>query len=597
MAVRAVSSAVRYSPARGDTSSANARLRSEVVNASRTLEELVHHRELLGAEVTDMIGSTIADVHRRLNRKEFAVVVVGEKKSGKSTFLNAILGARVLGTAVRECTGTVTFIRRAQQAFYRAKLQNSDIIEFQDLEAGKRSKIVQGIENLRQRLGQDIHGLALRRSAGDTDKALTQTVAEHAEATRQRAAAEAVVSKFERLYARATHKNQCLAQDRDAQQTRESDLNQKFKLQCVHLQEAERTLSSIKNEIMEHVQHQAVAIPNLQDAENRMAMAAAKLPFFMRPAPWWAFWVFPLRLFIGCFFRKRMKAFAEAHAAHRFAQLTVVASETEQRIEQIKYDMTDTTSQLHTVRQSIASTLTTMREITGMLSHIRADGQQLSFEQHLKRVRYSLAECRKVENITRLKVLYAELNVLEEVFFSRFRSEVHELTDMEKRGRDVVELTIGFPAVHLPDGITVIDTPGVNTDNAPNRERAWDVIRSEADGCLLISDMQQVISQSTRKFLHEVKAIIPHILLVMSKVDRALENAEDVGDLEPCQQVEAARCKGVLRFSKEVGRTPDEVFSIAVAAEPALRGDTSPDGLGRQFSLEVAKVFNPSSPM
>jgi hypothetical protein len=108
---------------------------------------------------------------------------------------------------------------------------------------------------------------------------------------------------------------------------------------------------------------------------------------------------------------------------------------------------------------------------------------------------------------------------------------------------------------------------------------------------VLVSDLQQVVSQSTRDFVREVRSIIPHILLVMTKVDRALANAEEVGDLEPWQQVDDARRIGVRRFAKEVGRAPEEVFSIAVAAELALRGDSRPDGLGNRFPGEVAKLF------
>lgn len=92
---------------------ADARLRDEVSRAADALEALGRHGALLGAEAAEIIERTVSDVRRRLARKDLAVVVVGEKKAGKSTFLNAILGARVLGAAVRECTGTVTLIRRA----------------------------------------------------------------------------------------------------------------------------------------------------------------------------------------------------------------------------------------------------------------------------------------------------------------------------------------------------------------------------------------------------------------------------------------------------------------------------------------------------
>jgi len=596
MAAPAVSPAVRRSPTHGDTSSADAKLRAEVVKASRTLEELARHRELLGAEVTEVITGTVADVRRRLDRKELAVVVVGEKKAGKSTFLNAILGARVLGTAVRECTGTVTFIKRAPRALYRATLRNGGTVEFQDLEAAERSKIAHEIESVRQRVGQDPHRLALRRSDGDLSATLAQATTEQAEAARRRVAAETTDGECERRHATAAGEVQRLITERDAEQGGLNQLEQRLAAQRTQLHDAERALSSTSSELRDHAQRHALALPaavdaqhrgaatlSLRAAETRVAEATAAVPFFLRPAPWWAFWVFVLRLLAGWFFRARVKVLAEAREHHRFAELVLGTSEASGRVDQGKHGVADTTSRLHAAQQSIASTHERLRG---------AEGQQSAAEQQLKRARAALAEARRAEDLARLRVLHAKSDVLEDAFLARFRSEVHALTDMEKRGQDVVELTIGFPAAHLPDGITIIDTPGVNTDNAPNRERAWDVIRREADGCLLVSDLQQVVSRSTRDFLQEVRSIIPHILLVMSKVDRALANAEEVGDLEPWQQVEDARRTGVRRFAKEVGRAPEEVFSIAVAAEPALRGDTSPDGLGHRFPSEVAKVFD-----
>jgi tRNA U34 5-carboxymethylaminomethyl modifying GTPase MnmE/TrmE len=456
--------------------SADATLRAEVVKALHTLEELVQHRELLGVEVTDMITSTVADVRRRLDRKELAVVVVGEKKAGKSTFLNAILGARVLGAAVREYTGTVTFIKRAPRPWYRATLRKGGVVEFQDLEAAERSRIEHEIATVRQRVGQGSDRLVLRRDDGDGGARLDQATTEHTEAVRRRVAAEAMFRECERHHAAVFREVQRLIGERDTEQDALTQLEKRLAEQRTALQDAERALSSTIRELRDQ---------RLREAEDKLSAA----------------------------------------------------------------------------------------------------------EQECERARAALAEAQRAEDLARLRVLHAQLAVLEEASLARFRSEIHALTDMERRGPDVVELTIGFPAAHLPEGITIIDTPGVNTDNAPNRERAWEVIRREADGCVLVSDLQQVLSQSTRDFVQEVRSIIPHILLVMTKVDRALANAEEVGDLEPWQQVEDARRTGVRRFAKKVGRAPEEVFSIAVAAELALRGDSRPDGLGHRFPGEVAKLF------
>jgi hypothetical protein len=86
----------------------------------------------------------------------------------------------------------------------------------------------------------------------------------------------------------------------------------------------------------------------------------------------------------------------------------------------------------------------------------------------------------------------------------------------------------------------------------------------------LLSDLQQVMSRSTREFLLDVRQVLPHVILVLTKADRALENALD-GEDNPDAQLEAARRIGVRRFATDMGRDPGEVLTLAVAAAPAAR--------------------------
>lgn len=65
----------------------------------------------------------------RLNDKTFRMVVVGEFSSGKSTFINAIIGRDVLKHAVTETTATVTYIYNVAK---EDKRLNSCEIEFND---------------------------------------------------------------------------------------------------------------------------------------------------------------------------------------------------------------------------------------------------------------------------------------------------------------------------------------------------------------------------------------------------------------------------------------------------------------------------------
>ncbi len=558
---------------------ADARLRSEVVSAARGLEQLLQHRDLLGAEVSDVITSAVSEVQRRLDRKELAVVVVGEKKAGKSTFLNAILGARVLPTEVRECTATVTFIRRAPRPTYRATLQSGETIEFQpDVEAPERAKLASAIENLRQRLG---------------DVPERTTTMNHEEASRARLAAEVANRECDLRLADAAAEAQRAAQHCDLCLASATQLEEQLVAARSRLQNEERAFAASSADLRRDAERQGLAMPGteasdlaatsitVKAAEIRLAHATAAAPFFLRKAPWWAFWVIVLRLVLQWFFRARGKALADARDHHQFARLSLAACEAAGRRDDAKRVEADAAARLDAARQDLANAHERVRA---------AEAEKKAAEERLATTRATLAECQHAEELAELAVLYTRADALEEQFAARFRSEVSDLTDMEKRGHDVLELTIEYPARHLPDGITIIDTPGVNTDNASNRDRAWDVIRRNADGCLFVSDLQQVVSRSTREFLQEVRAIIPHILLVMTKVDGALANAHIV-NLEPWQRVEEARRNGVRRFAKEIGRAPEEVFSIAVAAEPALRRDFSGDLLARRFPGEVAKLF------
>jgi len=561
---------------------ADARLRSEVVSATRTLERLLADRELLGAEVAEVITNAVAEVRRRLDRAELAVVVVGEKKAGKSTFLNAILGARVLPTEVRECTGTVTFIRRASRPTYRATLRSGDTVEFQEVEEAERASIAIELERLRERLGAPP-----RTSPDDATKA-------YDEAARKRTEAEVAERECAKRVAGGAAEARRAREQCEMILARAAQFEEQLAGARNRLHGAERAFAESSEGVRKDAVRHGMALPAmeagdvastttvLQAAEARLAAATAAAPFFLRPAPWWAFWVVVLRLLLQSFVRERARALADAREHHRFTLLSLAACEAAGRLDEAKRDEAEQRERLDSARKDLADAHERVRAI-------ETEGK--AAEEQLAAARDALTQCKLAEDLARLELLHARAEALEEQFHARFRAEVHELTDMEKRGADVVELSIGFPARHLPDGITIIDTPGVNTDNASNRARAWDVIRREADGCLLVSDLQQVVSRSTREFLQEIRAIIPHILLVMTKIDGALANAHVV-KVEPWQRVEEARRNGVQRFAKEIGRAPEEVFSIAVAAEPALRRDFSGDVLARRFPGEVAKLFN-----
>jgi hypothetical protein len=168
---------------------------------------------------------------------------------------------------------------------------------------------------------------------------------------------------------------------------------------------------------------------------------------------------------------------------------------------------------------------------------------------------------------------------------ARFFAEIDRLSGPD--AGQVVEMAIDFPADFLPDGVVILDVPGVTEGD--DAERAWNLVREEADGCILVSDLKRGISDRTKSFLERLREIVPHVLLVLSKMDAAFVEARDRGSAEPWDEVEQARRAGTRQFAEQIGRSPDNVLSIAVAALPAIEDPDS--GLAKRFEEEVRKLF------
>ena len=70
--------------------------------------------KLLGdLELNDELAATSAD-ETELKRESFKVLVVGEIKRGKSTFINALLGEEVLPAFATPCTAVINEIKYSE---------------------------------------------------------------------------------------------------------------------------------------------------------------------------------------------------------------------------------------------------------------------------------------------------------------------------------------------------------------------------------------------------------------------------------------------------------------------------------------------------
>ena len=174
---------------------------------------------------------------------------------------------------------------------------------------------------------------------------------------------------------------------------------------------------------------------------------------------------------------------------------------------------------------------------------------------------------------------------------SRFVADVRALSNMEDRGKDVVDLEIEYPAWLLPDDIVLIETPGITSDDTSSSERAWRAIRERADACILVSELERAVDGETQRFLQPLREAVPHAILVLTKMDETLTEAARRGEGDPAEQVERARRIGTRRFAREMGRDPTTALSVTVAAEEALRGAPSSEPDRHRFETDVAKLF------
>jgi hypothetical protein len=203
-------------------------------------------------------------------------------------------------------------------------------------------------------------------------------------------------------------------------------------------------------------------------------------------------------------------------------------------------------------------------------------------------VERSLREAEKERDGLRTKIddLRSEREHRESERRRRFFSDVKALCGERGKERGLVELAIDNTARLLPDDVTIIDLPGASTDDASR----WTSIRERADGCIFVSELDRAVSESAKKFLRQIREVMPHLLLVLTKVDNAFAGALTRGGDDPWAQVEQARRIGTRRFAREIGRNPGSVLSVAVAAEVALMPRESE--LGRRFTVEIAKLFH-----
>jgi len=489
-------------------------LLDEVRAATGTLAKLLAHSRDLGEPVTRAVRGVLEDVTGRLDRRELRVVVVGEERAGKSTFLDALLGERLLGLA-KTPPNTITTIRSTTALGYRARLTDGLVDDFATRAPDRTAELTAAIENDEARLA-----LAKRSSV-----AAAIEVAAAADALER--VQTGMTDAFRAFEAARSEAEQCGAKLATTQQA--------WGRQCAESVERANMLPAI-------VRHKA--------------------------PPWWAFWLWVVRLFATLWNLRNW----QSHRA-----LLAACGKTEAEVDALRAASSRAAERCAQAEAKLGTDNVPVEEARRALDAARriqhdADASCESLDRKIVEGRREIERARKERK-------------------HRFFAEVRSMSNMEDRGQDVIELEIDYPAWLLPDDVVLIEAPGITSDEAGARERAWRAIRERADTCILVSELERAVSGETHRFLQPLREAVPHAVLVLTKMDETVRAATRKGEGDPAEQVERARRIGTRRFAREMGRDPATVLSVTVAAEETLRGAPSSDADRRRFEADVATLF------
>jgi hypothetical protein len=476
---------------------------STVLTVQSTLRGLLAHEALFGKGTLAGVQKTLEEVESRLARQELQVVVVGERHSGKSTLLDAIVGDRLLGGA-RGQSSVVTLLRHRAVPSYRARLRSGAVEDFSRRVPDSTHKLAQAAERLTQALSDSEAVCRTKRS--ELRRAIE---------TRERA-------------------------DLDAEQARSG---------VAGARELEGAVASE----LSGLEDEATAL------ERAVGELELRIPARVRAVPpRWAIWLWLLHA-VYVLFRRGVW--------QRYQALLQERDQQRQRLQ---------------TRRNAARDAAQARQLAEAGQEPLGSGADQA-RVHSSEVEQALrqAEAERARLRGELEALRSEREHHES---ERWRQFFAELGALSKRS-DVVELSIDYPAKLLPEDVTIVDIPGLVSSADPE----WSLICEQADGCILVSELDRAVSEQAKQFLRELREVVPHVLLVLTKMDQAFQAAIRRGEAQPWDQVELARRIGTRRFARELGRDPSSVLSISVAAEAALSDRSSE--LALRFDSEIEKLF------
>ncbi len=335
--------------------------------------------------------------------------------------------------------------------------------------------------------------------------------------------------------------------------------------------EAFRALESARREAAQATNRQEEAEQQKRTAEGALARAESAVPIVaLRKPPWWAFWLWLAHVIVCALARHRIAAYHEAHEQRRVADEQLAHLRTEaalltERCSAREHDLPAADAPVEAAERALAAA-TRQREA--------ADAEVV------------MRERQREERILALEDAPHERTV-------RFCAELRALLDPQQRLAGLVRLDIEMPTRLLPDDVIIMDVPGVASRVIDDKAhaRALQIISREADGFVLVSELERAVSGQTMATLQELREIVPHAILVLTKMDDSLAEANRKAEGDPWKEVEKARRISTRRFAREVGRDPSTVLSVAVAAQSVLDDRDPTRRYRQQFDEDIATLF------
>lgn len=120
--------------------------KNEVLASYETVEELITELRNYAEKInlpdpTENLGALLSDIRskaEKIKEDRFNIMIAGESKSGKSTFINAYLGVELLPMDVKQCTSSIVVIK------------NGDVFSVRATYADGRQKTISGDDEARE---------------------------------------------------------------------------------------------------------------------------------------------------------------------------------------------------------------------------------------------------------------------------------------------------------------------------------------------------------------------------------------------------------------------------------------------------------------